>query len=63
MPNPKRRTSKARKNKRRSHHALQPVALVACRQCGAKKRGHTVCSACGHYDRDKPIILQSSEAS
>lgn len=56
MANPKRRTSKARKNARRSHHALTPAPLVACRQCGQPKRGHTVCNHCGHYDKGRPVI-------
>jgi large subunit ribosomal protein L32 len=46
---PKRRTSKTRKRKRRSHDALTPVATVLCRQCGHPKLPHAVCGSCGWY--------------
>ncbi|MGE3181069.1 MAG: 50S ribosomal protein L32, partial [Phycisphaerae bacterium] len=35
--------SKMRKRTRRSHHALTPVALMACPQCGRARRPHTAC--------------------
>lgn len=49
-----RRTSKHRRDKRRSHHALQTTAVMACRNCGAMKRLHRVC-ACGMY-RGKHVL-------
>lgn len=50
MAVPKRKTSKTRRNKRRSHDALKfNVALVNCENCGAKKERHRVCMACGTY--------------
>ena len=33
MPNPKRRHSKTRTAKRRTHDALTPIALGPCPQC------------------------------
>ncbi|MEZ5976195.1 MAG: 50S ribosomal protein L32 [Planctomycetota bacterium] len=42
MPHPKRRTSKARKNKRRSHLALEPQALQRDPRSGALTRPHRV---------------------
>lgn len=50
MANPKRRTSHARKNKRRSHHALSAAASSECSNCGALRRPHRVCDSCGWYD-------------
>jgi large subunit ribosomal protein L32 len=49
MPNPKRRHSKARGRKRRTHDALTPVALSECPQCHEPKLSHQVCPHCGYY--------------
>lgn len=49
MPNPKRRHSKSRTAKRRTHDALKPVALGPCPQCTELKPPHVVCSNCGFY--------------
>ncbi|MBN2015758.1 50S ribosomal protein L32 [Candidatus Dojkabacteria bacterium] len=46
---PKRRTSKGRKGRRRSHHALKKLNLVECPSCGKLKRSHEVCPNCGKY--------------
>ncbi len=50
MAVPKKKKSTARRDNRRSHDALSPVAYVECSNCGELKRPHHVCSACGHYD-------------
>jgi large subunit ribosomal protein L32 len=55
MAVPKRRTSKAKKNKRRSHDALGVPTLSACPQCGAPKLPHRVCGGCGTY-RGRSVI-------
>ncbi len=55
MPVPKRRTGKAKKNMRRSHHALTPVNLVECPSCGERIPTHRVCPKCGHY-KDRLIV-------
>lgn len=49
MPNPKRRHSKQRGRKRRTHDALSPVSAGACPQCGEPKAPHRVCAYCGFY--------------
>jgi large subunit ribosomal protein L32 len=49
MPVPKRRTSKSKKNMRRSHDFLTPVQLVSCPNCGEPALPHRACRACGHY--------------
>ena len=49
MPNPKRRHSKSRRNKRRAHDALQSGALSECPNCHERKAPHRVCPGCGHY--------------
>jgi large subunit ribosomal protein L32 len=51
MAVPKRRVSKARRDKRRSNvWKMSAPALVKCSQCGEFKRAHRVCAACGYYD-------------
>jgi large subunit ribosomal protein L32 len=49
MPNPKRRHSKTRTAKRRTHDALRPIGTSECPQCHELKLPHTVCRNCGYY--------------
>ena len=49
MAVPKRRTSKQRKRKRRTHYKAPDNAQQACPQCGDSKRPHRVCPTCGYY--------------
>ncbi|MBB02396.1 MAG: 50S ribosomal protein L32 [Rubinisphaera brasiliensis] len=46
---PKRRQSKTRSRKRRSHNAIQARKLQFCSQCGQPTPSHTVCPTCGFY--------------
>jgi large subunit ribosomal protein L32 len=48
-PVPKKKTSKARRDSRRSHHALSAPTVVECPQCHSKKPPHVVCPSCGSY--------------
>lgn len=49
MPVPKRRTGKAKKNMRRSHHALTAPNLVDHADTGEKAPSHRVCLKTGYY--------------
>ena len=55
MPNPKRRHSKARRNKRRANDGLTAPSLSVCPNCHEPKLPHRVCPACGHY-RGRQVI-------
>jgi large subunit ribosomal protein L32 len=56
MAVPKKRTSRARRDRRRAHDAIQfAAAIEACPSCGEPKLRHRVCSACGTY-RGKQVI-------
>ncbi|HEY58071.1 MAG TPA: 50S ribosomal protein L32 [Anaerolineae bacterium] len=48
-PVPKRKVSRARRDKRRAHHALKALHLVQCSNCGEMRLPHTVCPNCGFY--------------
>ncbi|MDB4637385.1 MAG: 50S ribosomal protein L32 [Planctomycetaceae bacterium] len=49
MAVPKRKISKQRKRKRRSHMAVTAPQLSYCPQCSTKIPSHVVCPTCGHY--------------
>ncbi|MBZ4683022.1 MAG: large subunit ribosomal protein [Fusobacteriaceae bacterium] len=58
MAVPKKKTSKAKKNMRRSHHAIKASSLSTCDHCGAPKRPHRVCLECGSYN-GKQVLAQA----
>ncbi|WP_027107668.1 50S ribosomal protein L32 [Lacticigenium naphthae] len=49
MAVPARRTSTAKKAKRRGHIKLDMPNMSACPNCGEMKKNHHVCGSCGHY--------------
>jgi large subunit ribosomal protein L32 len=55
MAVPKRKTSKAKRDKRRSHDALTDGNRSVCPDCGAPRQPHRVCPSCGKY-RGRTII-------
>ena len=55
MAVPKRRTSKQRKRKRRTHHKAGATAIQECPQCGDPRRPHRICPSCGFYD-DREVV-------
>lgn len=62
MAVPKKRTSRARRDQRRSHDALKPSAAVeACPSCGELKLRHHVCAACGNYRGVEIIKIAGAE--
>ncbi|MBQ8026309.1 MAG: 50S ribosomal protein L32 [Oscillospiraceae bacterium] len=51
MAVPKRKVSKARRDKRRSSHwKLSTPNLVACPKCGELRMPHRACRNCGTYN-------------
>lgn len=55
MAHPKRKTSKSRRDKRRSHYKTTAPALGKCSNCGNAHQLHHVCPDCGYY-RGKQAI-------
>ena len=52
MAVPKRKTSTARRDKRRTHW----------KHCGATKRPHRVCPVCGYYNGVEVVDMKGAEA-
>ncbi|MEJ2032638.1 MAG: 50S ribosomal protein L32 [Deltaproteobacteria bacterium] len=61
MALPKRRHSRARTRKRRSHDALTAPAIATCPECGEPKLPHRLCSGCGIYKGRTVINLGEDE--
>jgi large subunit ribosomal protein L32 len=55
MAVPKKRISKQRKRKRRTHIKAEAVTTQTCPRCGDPKLPHRVCPTCGYY-RDEAVI-------
>ena len=57
---PKRKVSKARRDKRRSNvWKLDAPTLAKCTQCGEYKLPHKVCGNCGYY-KGKEIVKKEA---
>jgi len=61
MPNPVKRHSRTRRNKRRSHDFLSLQSASVCPQCKSVKLPHRVCPTCGVY-KGKTVISDNKEA-
>ncbi len=55
MPVPKRRTSRAKRDRRRSHDSLTAPASSVCSNCGARTLPHRACQSCGFY-RGRQVV-------
>jgi large subunit ribosomal protein L32 len=60
MAVPKDRTSRSKRDKRRSHHALAMPARSVCPKCREPKVPHRVCPNCGTY-RNREVIPSDEE--
>ncbi len=49
MAVPKRKTSKSKRDMRRSHDFLTPAGMSVCPQCNEQKPPHRACPSCGTY--------------
>ncbi|HUW83715.1 MAG TPA: 50S ribosomal protein L32 [Phycisphaerae bacterium] len=59
---PARRTSRCRKNKRRSHLFLRARNTVACPRCSVTKLPHCACSNCGYVSYGVALKIESKES-
>ena len=60
-PQPKRKLSKGRRDRRRAHDALEVSNLVACSNCGTMILQHIVCPNCGFYKGREVIEIKKAE--
>ena len=61
MAVPKRKVSRARRDKRRSSHwKLAIPGVVACPKCGEPRLPHRACKACGYYNGREVISVEAS---
>lgn len=59
MPVPKRKVSKARRDKRFANKGFVFSVLSSCQTCGVAVLPHQVCKECGHYKGVKVIRTKS----
>ncbi len=62
MALPKRKHSKARRDKSRTHQVLSSPQLTKCSQCFVLIRTHAACPACGYYKGRKVIDIKVKKA-
>lgn len=58
---PKRKISKSRRDKRRTHWKISPLILTECPQCHQPKLPHTVCPNCGFYKGRQVVKIKEKE--
>ena len=61
MAGPFRRTSKTKKNMRRTHLKKEVGALTKCSKCGATIRPHRACTKCGNYKNNEVIKVDEEK--
>ena len=62
MAVPKKRTTSAKRNHRRSHHGIDRLQLTTCPQCKQAVQQHVACANCGTYRGRKVIdVLATME--
>ena len=61
MAVPKRKTSKTRRDKRRTHANAPKVTVAICQQCKKPVAPHTACAFGGYYN-NKKVLTTREEA-
>jgi large subunit ribosomal protein L32 len=62
MPVPKRKTSRGRRDRRRSHDAINPPNLVPCPTCHELRPPHQVCPHCGSYGGKEVVEIKEKKS-
>lgn len=56
MAHPKRKISKSRRDKRRTHYKATAPSMGTCSHCGELKLTHRACPSCGYYNERSMLI-------
>ena len=63
MPLPKRKHSKARRDKRRSANSkLYAPSFSVCPHCKKARLPHRVCPHCGYYNGKPVVVIEAKES-
>jgi large subunit ribosomal protein L32 len=60
MALPKRRHSKERRDRRRTHDKLKNPSISKCSNCGGPVLAHHICPSCGYY-KGRPVIVKKEK--
>lgn len=60
-PQPKRKHSSGRRDRRRAHDALHMRNLVQCSNCGEVRLPHRICPNCGHYQGKEIVEIKKEK--
>ena len=63
MAVPKRKTSKSRRNKRRSHHKIPSVNIIEDKNSGEPRLSHKIDISTGMYNGKQILISKDSKTS
>jgi large subunit ribosomal protein L32 len=55
MAVPKRKVSKSRRDKRRTHYKAENPTISVCANCSEPVRPHNICAKCGYYNGKQVI--------
>ncbi len=61
VPQPKRRHSSGRRDRRRAHDSLEALNLTTCPNCGEVRLPHTVCPNCGFYQGREVVNVEKEQ--
>ena len=62
MALPKKRHSRQRQAKRRTHDGVTGPSLSACPQCGTMRPTHRICPVCGTYRGRTLLVVKEKKA-
>jgi len=63
MAHPKRKTSKSRRDKRRTHYKAERPSLTVCKETGAVHRPHHAYKVDGNLYYNGKLIIETAVAS
>ncbi len=58
MPVPKRKTSRSKRDRRRTHYKLSAPTVILCPNCKEPALPHRVCAKCGTYKGKKYLAVE-----